>query len=119
MPHPHPPPPTRVPAPAWFSCRDLSSCSIYMRSWGLLKVRGREPEAYRDCPGAEAGTAVSILLTPLESKWQSGAWNLVCGSQASVLQPALPLCAWGLTPGRQRTKGACLPCSLPGWVPPR
>lgn len=74
-----------------------------------MKVRGRETEANRDCPGAEAGTAVSILLTPRESKWRSGAWNLVCGPQASVLQPALPLCAWGLTLGGRGQRGPAYP----------
>lgn len=68
-----------------------------MRSLGQLglKVRGRETDAYQDRSGAKAGTAVSILLIPPESKRQSGAWNLVCRFQV----PVLHLCAWGLISG--------------------
>lgn len=64
--------------------------------FGAVGVEGEgKRDAYQDCSGAKAGTAVSILLILPESKGQSGAWNLVCGFQV----PVLHLCAWGLTSG--------------------
>lgn len=63
-------------------------------------MRGRETDVCQDhsvpaAPGAKAGTVVSILLTPPEKKWLSGAPTRLCGLQVPVLR----LRSWRLSSG--------------------